>query len=118
MKNDVPLPLRPLVKASIFRNQAVKLAHEGTATTPEAEIYAEAEKDMESLTTILGEQTYILGTKEPTIADIDIYIWVGYIFSNQTYQEIAWARKVKAEFPKLDAHICRMKRILFPEFDD
>ena len=99
----------------IFRSQEVKLKSEHVGSIPEEEVFARARKDLTALTTILGTNQYILGTKQATETDIDIYMWVGHLFFNHMYKDQAFCLEIKEEFPQLLGLTNKLRHEFFPE---
>jgi hypothetical protein len=83
------------------------LTKQGVATTPEADLFSKGRQTLHALATVLGDKTYILGTKAPT----DTY----HLFFNIVYKHNPWTLKMKEDPPTLIAYTERSRVILFPE---
>ena len=73
------------------------------------------EDDVRALSAALGGNKFILGTKEPTVYDTDIYAFMCLMIDDSSFVSgWEWWTKLKEEHPNLVEHLDRMKQILYP----
>lgn len=111
----VPAPILPLITALIVNSQQARLNGHGLSKLTEEEIIETGKDDLRALSTLLGNSTYILGTKEATVYDTDVYAFVGHLFYDTTPSSLEWVKEIRKELPKLDRYIDQMRSLLFPD---
>lgn len=113
----VPGPILPFVAALIINSQQANLDGQGTGRLPLREVIAQGEADLRVLNAILcdSKTKFILGTKEATVVDTDVYAFVSHLFYDTTPSEMDWVVEIKEELPKLVQYIDRMRDLIFPE---
>ena len=113
----VPGPILPFVAAMIINSQQANLDGQGIGRMPLNEVIAQGEADLRVLNAILSDSKtkFILGTKEATVVDTDVYAFVSHLFYDTTPSEMDWVVAIKEELPKLVQYIDCMRDLIFPE---
>ncbi len=107
----VPAIVRPLVKKFIRRKIAKSLWAQGMGRHSAAEIDALGVRDMEALSTLIGDKPYLFGDK-PCGADATVFAFAASALSPMAESAIRDAALAK---PNLVAYRDRMMRAYFPE---
>ena len=95
----------------------MNLVGSGFGLLPHEDLIKLGTSDLRTLSKILGDQEFKLGTKQPTTYDTDVYSWLVMLFYDeaQCQKENAWVKDVMKECPNMASYVDRMRRILFPE---
>ena len=107
----VPAIVRPLVKRFIRRKIAKSLWAQGMGRHSAAEIDALGVRDMEALSTLIGDKPYLFGDA-PCGADATVFAFTASALSPMAESPIRDAALAK---PNLVAYRDRMMRAYFPE---
>ena len=107
-----------MVAAMIVNSQQANLDGQGFGRMPLQDIISQGEADLRVLNAVVCESKtkFILGTKEATVVDTDVYAFVSHLFYDTTPSEMDWVVGIKEELPKLVQYIDRMRVLIFPEF--
>jgi hypothetical protein len=80
MAGLVPAPILAFIDPLVVRSQCANLQGHGLARLPEEDIWAAGQADLRALASLRVTPTYILGTKDPTVYDSDVYAFVSHLF--------------------------------------
>ncbi|MEF3366040.1 glutathione S-transferase family protein [Methylocystis sp. 9N] len=108
--DSVPAAARPLAKSFIRRKIANSLWAQGMGRHGAAEIEALGRRDIEALSTLIGEKPYLFGDA-PCGADATVFAFVASVLSPMAESVIRDAALAK---PNLVAYRDRMMRSYFP----
>lgn len=113
----LPMPgyVKFLMTKMIFRNITCSLHGSGYGIIPHAELVKRGQNDVRTLSKVLGDNKYILGTDEPNSCDSDVYTFLVMLFFDTNQSSFPWVIEIKEECPKLVEYVKRMRAILFPE---
>lgn len=116
MLKERPIPafIRPLVLAMFYRVEYANLYGQGYGRYPEEDIFKKGQDDIRALAAVLGENKFILGTKEPTSYDTDVYAFMWPMFTEPFVSLWEWTTELKEENANLVDYLDRMKQILYP----
>ena len=70
---SLPIPLRWIVPVMARRSVMDRLYKQGTSRLSEEEIQRSIERDLDALSSFLGDRTFFMNTKKPTLVDITVY---------------------------------------------
>lgn len=114
-KDSIPAALVPLIFPMVIRGQQANMDGHGISKLTRDEIIEMGKEDLRALATLLGKNEYILGTKEATVYDCDVYAFVSHCFYDTTPAAMKWVKEIRKELTNLDAYIAHMRTFLFPE---
>jgi len=113
-EKPIPAFLRPLVSWIYFNSEHANLYGQGYGRYPEADTIKKGQDNIRALATALGGNAFILGTKEPTVYDTDVYAFMCHVFNEPFISLFPWTAELKEKHPNLVEHLARMKEILYP----
>jgi hypothetical protein len=115
----LPMPgyIKFLLTRMIIRNTKDKLCGSGYGIIPAAELVKRGQNDVRTLSTVLGEKKFILGTEEATSYDADVYTFLVMLFFDTNQSSFPWVVEIKKECQNLVEYVKRMREILFPELN-
>jgi hypothetical protein len=114
-KDSIPAALMPLIFPMVIRGQQANLDGQGIGKLTHNEIIEMGKEDLRALATLLGNNKYVLGTKEATVYDCDVYAFVSHCFYDATPAAMEWVKEIRKELPNLDKYIAHMRTLFFPE---
>jgi hypothetical protein len=112
MAKEIPWFIFPAVMAIVFWHQTNYLQSAGIAKLPRNEVIEIAKKDLRAIQTALGNQSFILGTKDATAYDTDVYSFVNHVFNDPHLATEQWVLDIKKELPELVHYVHRIRRLL------
>lgn len=116
VSQGLPPVIRDLVVAMVYRNMYKNMYGQGIARMPESAIVQRGEDDFQALSTLLGQNQYMLGTDEPTGIDADCYAMLApFFFEPRAHFQLVWVDDMRTECPNLVKYVERMRSILYPE---
>ncbi|KXJ12862.1 failed axon connections homolog [Exaiptasia diaphana] len=113
---NVIFPLRNLVFRFVFQRAIRRNLHgQGIGRHSPEEIYGIAEKDLRSVSAILGEKKFLFGDK-PCLADVFLFALVSnFIFLTPVAPQ---AKLILTQLKNLEGHANRMKEAYYPDWDE
>eukprot|EP00339_Tiarina_fusa_P002003 CAMPEP_0117039988 /NCGR_PEP_ID=MMETSP0472-20121206/28021_1 /TAXON_ID=693140 ORGANISM="Tiarina fusus, Strain LIS" /NCGR_SAMPLE_ID=MMETSP0472 /ASSEMBLY_ACC=CAM_ASM_000603 /LENGTH=301 /DNA_ID=CAMNT_0004750613 /DNA_START=90 /DNA_END=995 /DNA_ORIENTATION=- len=115
IKKNVPGFIFPIIRAMVLNSQIANLMGQGFGRMPLEDIIEFGKEDFRALSAVLGDRTFILGTKEATIYDTDAYAFLSHFMYDSTGASMDWMEAVKEELPNLVKYTDRMRLLLFPD---
>ncbi|WP_374357334.1 glutathione S-transferase family protein [Chitinimonas sp.] len=107
----IPLPLRPLVRWLVRRKLIKSLHAQGMGRHGEADIITLANRDLDAVSTLLGDKPYLLGER-PCGADATVFAFIGGALCPVFETPI---RRHAESLPNLVAYRDRMLARFYPE---
>jgi Glutathione S-transferase N-terminal domain len=111
----VPAPLLPIVYAQLVREGNAKLHGALIGQLPRQEIWEIGRQGLRAIALLLSNRQYILGTKEATVYDTDVYSIVAHFFFEPILGGMQWVQDIHAEHPALEQYIAGLRNQLFPD---
>lgn len=112
--NGLPIVIRQLVAAMIWRTSFSALYGQGMGRLPRAEIIRKGRKAVECLSKLLGDQQFLFGNDAPSSYDADVYAWLAILFFDPSHKSYDWVVGCMEDFPNLLPYHQRMQKLLFP----
>ena len=110
--DDVPEPMRESLKAEILAQTEAGMRANGVARHSEPEIVAMALKSLASLSAILGDRAYLMGSR-PCGADATVFAVLAALYTPYFPCQL---RTAALRFANLTAYCDRLMALFYPDF--